>query len=113
MPIRSSASRGRASSSGAGASASFSSSEQLARQRREIVDEVQRVLDLVGDAGGELAERSELFRLDQPVLRLAQVVERGASSRVRACTSSNSRAFSMRDHRLVGEGLHDLDLPRR
>ena len=51
--------------------------DQLARQGRKIVDEIERVLDLVGDAGGELAEGSELLRLDQPVLRLAQVVERG------------------------------------
>ena len=38
--------------------------EQLGRERGEIVDEVERVLDLMGDAGGELAERGELFRLD-------------------------------------------------
>ena len=50
--------------------------EQLARQRRKVVDEIERVLDLVGDAGGELPERGEFFRLHQSVLRLAQVVER-------------------------------------
>src|SRR5208337_3800257 len=37
--------------------------DQLARQGREIIDEIERVLDLVGDAGGELAEGGELFRL--------------------------------------------------
>ena len=31
--------------------------EQLDREVGEIVDEVQRVLDLVGDAGGQLATR--------------------------------------------------------
>ena len=48
---------------------------QLDRERREIVDEIQRVLDLVRDARGKLAERSELLGLDQAVLRRAQIVE--------------------------------------
>ena len=69
--------------------------EQFARQRREIVDEVQRVLDLVGDAGGELAERGELFRLHQPVLRLAQIVERGGEFARARLHSSNRRTFSI------------------
>ena len=68
---------------------------QFDRERREIVDEIERVLDLVGDAGGELAERGQLLGLDQPVLCGAQVLERRDSSRVRASTSSNSRTFSM------------------
>jgi len=42
---------------------------QLNGQRREIVDEIERVLDLVCDARCELAERSELFGLDEPVPR--------------------------------------------
>ena len=50
--------------------------DQFRRQRREVVDEIERVLDLVRDAGGELAERSELFGLHQPILRGAQFVER-------------------------------------
>ncbi len=37
--------------------------EQLARKGREVVDEIQRVLDLVGDARGELAKRGELLGL--------------------------------------------------
>ena len=48
---------------------------QFRRQRREIIDEIERVLDLVRDARGELAERGELFGLDQAVLRGAQIVE--------------------------------------
>ena len=48
---------------------------QFRRQRREIIDEVERVLDLVRDAGGELAERGELLGLHQAILRGAKVVE--------------------------------------
>ena len=56
--------------------------EQLAREAGEVVDEVQRVLDLVRDAGGELAERGHLLGLDQvglgclqPLQRIAQLGE--------------------------------------
>ena len=49
--------------------------DQLRRERREVVDEVQRVLDLMRDAGGELAERGKLFGLDKPVLRCLQLLE--------------------------------------
>ena len=50
--------------------------DQLAGQRGEVVDEVERVLDLVRDAGGKLAERGELLRLHEPVLRGPQIFER-------------------------------------
>ena len=36
--------------------------DEFDRDRREIVDEIERVLDLVGDAGGELPERGEAAR---------------------------------------------------
>ena len=39
-------------------------SHQLVRQLGEVVDEVQWVLDLVCDKGGELAEVGHLLRLD-------------------------------------------------
>jgi hypothetical protein len=42
--------------------------EQFDRQAGEIVDEIQRVLDLVSNAGGRLAERGHLLRLNEPVL---------------------------------------------
>ena len=64
----------------------------------------------MGDAGGELAERGELFRLHEPVLRLAQVVERGGESlRARLHLVEQASVFD-RDDGLVGEGLDDLDL---
>ena len=43
---------------------------------REIIDEIERVLDLVRDAGGELTKRGEFLRLDQAILRGAQVLQR-------------------------------------
>ena len=64
----------------------------------------------MGDAGGELAERGELLRLDQAVLRLAQVVERGGEL-LRARLHLVEQAHVLdRDDRLIGEGLDDLDL---
>ena len=50
--------------------------DQLDGNRREVVDEIERVLDLVGDAGGELAERGELLGLHQAVLRGPQFLQR-------------------------------------
>ena len=55
--------------------------EQLDRQAREVVDEVQRVLDLVGDAGGELAERGHLLGLDQVGLRRLQALQQNRAIR--------------------------------
>ena len=49
--------------------------DEFDRDGREIVDEIERVLDLVGDAGGQLTERGELFGLHQAVLRGAQVFQ--------------------------------------
>ena len=42
---------------------------QLRRERREIVDEVERILDFMCDARGQLTKRGKLFRLDKTVLR--------------------------------------------
>ena len=49
--------------------------EQFDREPGEVVDEVERVLDLVGDAGGQLAERGHLLGLDQTGLRRLQVAQ--------------------------------------
>jgi hypothetical protein len=58
--------------------------DEFARQRRVIVDEIQWILDLMGDPGCELTEGGELLRLDEAILRLAQIVERsGKLSRPR------------------------------
>ena len=76
---------------------------QFGRQRREIVDEVERVLDLVRDAGGELAERGQLFGLHQTVLRGAEVVQRGGKLLGARLHLVEQPHILDRDHRLVGE----------
>jgi hypothetical protein len=50
--------------------------KQFDGQGGEIVDEVERVLDLVRDARGELAERGHILRLDQIGLRRLQLAIR-------------------------------------
>ena len=42
---------------------------QFDRNCREVVDEIERILDLVCDSGGQLAKRGKLLRLHQAVLR--------------------------------------------
>ena len=62
------------------------------------------------DAGGELAERGELLRLHQAVLRISQVFQRsGELARARLHLVEQSYVFN-RDHRLIREGLNELDL---
>ena len=48
--------------------------DEFDRDGREIIDEIERVLDLVRDASGQLAERGKLLRLDKAVLRGSQVL---------------------------------------
>jgi hypothetical protein len=50
--------------------------QQFDRQPGEVVDEVQRVLDLVGDAGGQLAQGGHLLGMNEARLRRAQFGER-------------------------------------
>src|SRR5262249_6742247 len=50
--------------------------DQLGRDPREIVDEIERVLDFVGDTRGELTERGQLLCLYQAVLSGAQILQR-------------------------------------
>src|SRR4029453_3327285 len=49
---------------------------QFDRDAREIIDEIERVLDLVRDACGKLTKRGKFLRLYEAVLRSAQVVQR-------------------------------------
>src|SRR5262245_56472329 len=49
---------------------------QFDRDAGKIVDEIERVLDLVRDTGGKLTKGSELLRLDETVLCGSQVFER-------------------------------------
>ena len=59
----------------------------------------------------ELTERGELFRLHEPVLRAAQVVERGGELlRARLHLVEQANVFESNDG-LIGESLDDLNLP--
>ena len=60
----------------AGAAVSFNSSSNSTDRLGEIVDEVERVLDLVRDSGGQLAQRRHLLGLDQARLRRPQFAQR-------------------------------------
>ena len=77
--------------------------DQFDRDGREIVDEIERVLDLVGDAGGQLAERSELLGLHQAVLRSAQILQRFRQLARALLFGFEQPHILDRDHRLVGE----------
>ena len=80
--------------------------QQLDREAGEVVDEVQRVLDLVGDAGGELAERGHLLGLDQVGLGRLQPLQRVAQLGEQPHVLDG-------DHGLGGEGFEQFDLLRR
>ena len=84
--------------------------DELDRDGREIVDEIERVLDLVRDAGGQLAQRGKLLSLDQTVLRSPQILQR-----FRQFAGASLHAFEQphvldRDHRLVSECRQQFDL---
>src|SRR6516164_4747034 len=51
--------------------------DQLDRHPREVVDEIERIFDLVSDAGSQLTKRSQLLRLDETILRGPQILQRG------------------------------------
>ena len=101
--------RSAATASLSGATAAFSSSSRSTRQLGEIVDEVERVLDLVRDAGGELAERRHLLRLHQPVLRAAQIGQRGLGCGARAAGFLEQPRVLDGEHGLSGKGLQQGD----
>src|SRR3954471_20634038 len=50
--------------------------DQVDGNIREIVDEVEWILDLVRDTRCQLAQRGKLLGLDQSVLRSAQLIKR-------------------------------------
>src|SRR6185437_14982620 len=83
---------------------------QFRRNRRKIVDEIQRIFDLVGDARSQLTKRREFFRLHQPVLGGPQIFER---LRQIACTRLHAFKKSdvlNRDGSLVGKRRNELNL---
>ena len=84
--------------------------EQLDRKPGEVVDEVERVLDLVRDAGGELAQRRHLLRLDQVRLGSTQLDQRPLRRVARLAQFGQQSRVLNGDHRLGGEVLHETDL---
>ncbi len=93
-------------------SSSLSSSTSSRRQRREIVDEIERVLDFVGDAGRELAEGRKLFGLHQAILRRAQFLQRKRKLAGACLDLVEQPRILDRDHGLVGKGPQQFDLRR-
>src|SRR5262245_56479635 len=84
--------------------------DQLAGDSREIVDKVERVLDLVRYAGGELTERGKLLRLHQAVLRDAQLFQRlGQFARSGFHAFKKPNIFDCYGS-LVGEGRRQVEL---
>ena len=83
--------------------------EQLDRQRREIIDKVQRVLDLVRDPGGQLTERGHLLGVDQVGLRRLQLLVRLAQFLLAAALFLEQPGVAQRQRRLGGEGFDEFD----
>ena len=67
--------------------------DEFDRDGGEIVDEIERVLDLVRDAGGQLPERGKLLRLDKAVLGSSQILQRSCQFASTCSTFLNKRAF--------------------
>ena len=78
---------------------------QFHRQRREIIDEIERIFDLVRNAGGELTERSKLFCLNQAILRGAQIIERPGKFLGSLLHLFEHPHIADGDYCLVGKGL--------
>ena len=82
---------------------------QFRRKRREIIDEIERVLDLVRDAGGELAERGELLGLNQAVLCGAQFFQRHRQFACAGFHAFKQTSVLNREHRLSRERLKQIN----
>jgi len=80
---------------------------QLDREAGEIVDEVQWVLDLVGDASRKLAQRGHLLGLDQ--IGLGPLFSRSSES----FSSVNKRTFPMAITACAAKVLEQRDLLKR
>jgi len=84
--------------------------DQLGRDARKIVDEIERVLDFVRNAGGELPERGQLLGLHKAVLCGAKFLERLREvGRALAQLIEQARVLNG-DDRLRGKRLCKFDL---
>ena len=80
------------------------------RDGREIVDKIERVLDLVRDTGGQLAQRRKLLRLDQAVLGSAEVLQRFRQFARSGLNTLEQSHVLDRDRGLVGKGRNQFNL---
>src|SRR5262245_2364783 len=86
---------------------------EFSRDRRKIVDEIEWVLDLMGNARRELAQGSQFLCLDKPVLRCLQTFQRPRQlPRARLHLVEKAR-ITDRQHRLRSESLQQIDNPLR
>src|SRR3974390_274641 len=83
--------------------------DQFGRNTREVIDEIERVLDLVGNAGGELTEGGELLRLNKAILRRPQVVQRFRQFPRAGFDVLEQPRVLDRHNRLVSEGLQQFN----
>ena len=82
---------------------------ELDRDGRKIVDEIEWILDLVRNTGSQLPERGKLLRLNKAILRGPQVLQRlGQFARAALDTLEQPRIL-YRQHRLRREGLQQPD----
>lgn len=84
--------------------------DQFGGQRRKIVDKIEWILDLVCDAGSELAEGCKLLGLHQAVLGGAQFIDGFGQFAGASLNLLEQADVAERDHRLIGEGLQERDL---
>src|SRR5262249_44732644 len=79
-------------------------------QSRKIIDEIQRVLDLVRNSGGKLTERGKFLGLYQAVLCSTQVLQRGGQFAGASLNAFKQANILDCDCCLIGEGLDQCDL---
>ena len=83
--------------------------EQLDRQCREVVDEIERVLDLVRDPGGQLPQRGHFCRVDHIGLRRLQFLVCLAQFLLAAALLVEQPGVAHGQRRLGGKGFDEFD----
>ena len=84
--------------------------DQLDRNGRKIVDEVEWIFDFVRDPGGQLSQRCKLLGLNEAILRGTQFLQRLPQlARARFYVFKQADVLD-RDGRLVGESRDQFDL---
>ena len=83
--------------------------QQLAGELGKVVHKIERVLDLVGDAGGELAQGRHLLGVDQIGLRLFQLLVRHPQVALAPALLLEQLGIAHGERRLGGESLDQTD----